>query len=150
MPEEENKPYIRIKKSTLVIIGVAVIAFVVLIISLFFLVHTYRQLHRQGLLSPRRPSQFFRNTPPDYNARRLQESSQVKDWMTFGFVNHVFGLPSEYFQTKLNISDKKYPDLSINSWAKQSNQDAQKLTGEIINLIRNYQNASSTSSINSL
>jgi hypothetical protein len=119
-----------------------VAALVVLIFSLVLFMHAWRDLRRQGLpVAAYRPwhNQFFKRSAPDYALRRQQEATGIADWMTFDYLNRVFGLPGDYLKTSLNITDKKYPELAIKSWATQTKQDSQKLTEQIKILVMGYQ-----------
>lgn len=49
------------------------------------------------------------------------EPQEIKSWMTFRYVNLVFHLPEDYLKSSLNISDSHYPNLTIDSVAKQQN-----------------------------
>lgn len=133
----------KIKTSSVIILVLVGVALLALAFGLFSFVRIYRDLHRHGLLY-RQGRLPFERPVPDYALRRQQQSGNIRDWMTFSYINRVFGLPNEYLQSKLIITDKKYPNVSISSWAKQSHQEAQELTSQLINLIRNYQSASST------
>ncbi len=44
---------------------------------------------------------------------------QIRSWMTFRYINLIFGLPPEYLQTLLGVTDKRYPNVSVGSLAKQ-------------------------------
>ncbi len=143
----DNPQHHKIKKPTLVVVLLIVLALIVFLASLAVLVRESGYLFRSGAFSSlHHPRQWFsRRVPPDYSLRRQQEAAQIREWMTFSFINRVFGLPPAYLQTKIAISDKKCPNISINAWAKQTNQDVQKLTEQIKTLIYNYQSPTPTS-----
>lgn len=147
----EEKPCHKIKTSTWAVAFLAALAFVVLIFSLVLFSHTWHNLRRQGLLTPEHRftwrAQFFQRPVPDYVLRRQQESVGIADWMTFGYLNRVFGLPADYLKTSLNITDKKYPNVSIKSWSTQTKQDSQKLTEQIKILVMGYQGTATSTPI---
>lgn len=150
MVEDSHHQHYKIKKSKVIILILVIASSLALIISLVILVHDYRYMRRAGAFSSlRHPRQlFFGRGAPDFAQRRQFETNLIRDWMTFSFINHAYGLPSEYLQSQLNISDKKYPDVTINSWAKQSQQDAIKIIKGIQTLIRDYHQTSSSPSPN--
>jgi len=131
----------KIKVSTVIVLVLALAALVALIWSAVSFVRIYQLVQRQGI-SLRHPRQLFSrqlNSPQ----RRLLVAD-IRGWMTFSFVNRVFTLPPDYLKTKLNINDKKYPNISFDSWAKAAKQDPNQFLTQIKILVGDYQNASST------
>lgn len=48
----------------------------------------------------------------------LLDASSIEPWMTFGYVNEVFALPSAYLKEQLRITDARYPRLSLQELAR--------------------------------
>ena len=96
--------------------GFFVIVFgAILIITLLLLTTQINSLLRQGNLHP-----YGRHHPP---AQAGEFSvAQVEPWMTFSYLNVVFKLPGSYLQKSLLISDKRYPNISIRSYAGSSHE----------------------------
>jgi len=104
-------------------------AVIVFLLSLLFLVYIYKNLSRYGFFGP----------PPGNHLHQKQIiADNIRDWMTFRYVNNSFNLPSEYLKSGLNITNKKYPDITIGQWAKESKQDKNTLLEQIKKLIQDH------------
>ncbi|HYV33777.1 MAG TPA: hypothetical protein VE973_02925 [Candidatus Limnocylindria bacterium] len=101
----------------------------VLALSLYFLVRNVEAMKLRGemRISLRRQNQT-QNLTPD----------QIRGWMTFRYINLVFHLPPEYLKNSLNISDARYPNLSINSLAKTQKTDPQSVLQTTINSVKSF------------
>lgn len=66
------------------------------------------------------------NTPPPV--------SSIQAWMTFDYVNVVYKIPTSYMKDILGINNTKYPNLRIDTYAKQSGIDQTLL----LNTVRHY------------
>lgn len=101
---------------------------VILIILFVFLVVQYRVLRDEQILNDRalRSAALERHAPlpPD-------EASVIRSWMTFDYVNRIFGLPSDYLRSRLDITDSRYPRLSIGSYAKTAGVDVTTLLNNL-------------------
>jgi hypothetical protein len=103
-----------------------ILTIIVFLLGFLFAAHAFRSLMRHG---------FF--GPPHYKAISVDG---IKGWMTFDFVNKSFHLPPDYLKKELDITDKKYPNVTIDHGAKNIKENPSILVEEIKNLIRNYQN----------
>jgi len=65
-------------------------------------------------------------------------TAQIRSWMTFRYLNLVFHLPTNYLQASLNITDRRYPNLSIATLAKAQTTSSQMLLAKIVELIKAY------------
>ena len=66
------------------------------------------------------------------------DASSTQVWMTFDYINHVFGLPVDYLQTTLAVTDSRYPRLTIAEYAQGAGvSSATKLTA-VQDAIRAY------------
>jgi hypothetical protein len=63
---------------------------------------------------------------------------QIQNWMTFRYVNTVFRLPSAFLQTQLNIADKHYPNITIDTLAKQQSRTSSAELLLVQQKIQNY------------
>ena len=84
----------------------------------------FRQLH------PRRLSAGPRISP-----------EQIRGWMTFRYIDLAFNLPSGYLRGALNITDKRYPNLSIDALARAQKTDARLLLQKVIAAVNNFSNS---------
>jgi len=47
---------------------------------------------------------------------------QIRGWMTFRYISMATGVNADVLKQALGITDKKYPNITVNSYAKQSRQ----------------------------
>ena len=52
---------------------------------------------------------------------QIESPTEIQDWMTFSYVNHIFHLPTTYLGTSLTVQDTHYPDVVIGQYAKSKN-----------------------------
>ena len=54
-----------------------------------------------------------------YPSHRHQAPSpeEIRGWMTFRYINHVFKLPPDYLQNELHIATSTYLNISIEQFA---------------------------------
>jgi len=64
--------------------------------------------------------------------------AQIRGWMTFRYINTVFRLPADYLKNGLNITDPRYPNLSIDSLAKAQKTDSKPLLAKTVGLIKSF------------
>jgi hypothetical protein len=83
-------------------------------------------LHRQGYIHRYRRQASVSTLPA------------IRSWMTFSFINQQYKLPPDYLKTKLNISSKKYPNISISSWASSQKKDSAIVLDEVNRVIKEY------------
>jgi len=57
----------------------------------------------------------FPETPPTQS-----DVVFVQAWMTFDYVDQLFGVPSDYLQHQLSISDPNYPHITISGYARHN------------------------------
>lgn len=101
----------------------------VFLTGLCFLALTYRSFRRQVPPSPESVRSFH---------RRPLAVGNIEGWMTFGFINRSFNLPPKYLKDALGVTDPKYPNVTLNRWAKESEASAADLLEEVRLLVRNY------------
>lgn len=63
---------------------------------------------------------------------------QIRGWMTFHYVNLVFGLPPAYLQNSLNIKDSHYPNLSLDTLAKQQKISSVQILAKVSQAVTNF------------
>jgi hypothetical protein len=115
----------------------AILALAVFAIGVFSLLHSLIRSMRQGQFSP----------PYQQLHQRKISADNIRGWMTFGYINKSFDLPPEYLKNNLSIIDKKYPNISIDSWAKKSREDRASLLEQVKALVLAYQNRDSSSTL---
>ena len=64
--------------------------------------------------------------------------SDIQLWMTFDYLNKVFGLPQNYLKQSMNIQDGRYPNLQLNRYAELNNINAQEFIKSVRSAVQAY------------
>lgn len=99
--------------ATYVFLGLLCIVLVLVFIRAIFDV---QRLKKSGMLSLRHGFMFRKST----DGIVLQPAA-IAGWMTFDYVNKIFGLPAVYLKQRFGIVDRKYPNIEIAQHAKDNN-----------------------------
>jgi hypothetical protein len=120
-------------------IGIAIVVLGVLLVALFILlVRNYLTLRRANLINRRELSlsAFIQKHGP-LNA---SEVGVIRSWMTFDYVDRLFDLPKDYLKDQLQISDSRYPNLTLSAYGSENNFDAPATVGRVQGAISYYFN----------
>jgi hypothetical protein len=90
----------------------------VLAYSLWGITTDVFDLKFQGLHAVHRRANFFGPA----NSFNQMAPEQIQGWMVFRYINLIFHLPPAYLQKQLKITDKRYPNISVDSLAKEQNK----------------------------
>jgi hypothetical protein len=66
------------------------------------------------------------------------DAGYIESWMTFDYVNVVFGLPPSYLSDALHVTDARYPHLSISRWAREEATTSPAMLGAVQSAVRGY------------
>ena len=101
----------------------------VLAVSLYIFVGRLETLRLHGYFRARfRHQMMAQKITPD----------QISGWMTFRYVNMVFGMPPAYLQTALDIKNSHYPNISLDALAKQQNQSSAQILIKTVTAVKNF------------
>jgi hypothetical protein len=119
---------------SMIAIGILV---VLLVVEGRYFINSFHADYMQGELRPvyRHHQRLPLVTPAPSPTRKV---STIQPWMTFDYVNVVFGLPTDYLKNILGINNPKYPNIRIDRYAKQSNIDQTLLLKTIRHYTANY------------
>ena len=109
---------------------------IILVVLIFFLVRQAITLRRAQVLSAR--ELWISNVLKQHGPLTPVEVDILRSWMTFDYVNKLFGVPPNYLKDQLSISDARYPQLSIASYAKASGLNANTFLGNVEDALRVY------------
>lgn len=114
------------KKQSTKLIGIILCAIFTLL-----LVETY-MVHKGGS-----------NRPSPFGTHRRKPASEkdinyISSWMTFDYINQLFNLPKDYLAKEMNITDTKYPFLTIAKYAKETNTNPGLLILSIEDAVKKY------------
>jgi hypothetical protein len=76
----------------------------------------------------------------DAQPRQHIPPNSIQSWMTFDYINVVFGLNPSYLQSKLAIMDKHYPNIRIDTYARRNKLNQQSLLQNIQQLVNQHNN----------
>ncbi len=103
-----------------------------------FLAFHIRAAERSGAFSePPRVPRFLsgsRQSPEE----PLSDPDKIEPWMTFRYVNVVFGIPEPYLKRVLDIGDSRYPDLPVGRYAKKVGSDRESFLAELKDAVRKF------------
>jgi len=68
----------------------------------------------------------------------VRDVNAIQYWMTFDYLNKIFNLPPNYLQGALNISDKRYPFLTLARYAREDRLNAALVLSEVQAAIIDY------------
>ena len=124
-------------KDTFIIIFLSFVIIVCLIFSTLSIIRFERHLSSSG-------RRFF-SAHQKFGVRNI---NNIQGWMTFDYLDYVFSLPPLYLKQHLNLSDQRYPNISINQYAKKHNIDQTIFLQNIKTTLSTYftENASSSTS----
>jgi hypothetical protein len=96
-------------------LGVAVAAVVILSALLY---QQYRHIQRLDYISAHRQSLF--KSLHGSGPLTATDASSTQVWMTLNYINRAFSLPSTYLQSNLAVSDSRYPNMTVEEYAKDT------------------------------
>lgn len=104
----------------------------ILVVLCGFLIREFETLQHQHLVPDE--SQLMRGrvmtqTNPDF----------IQPWMTFDYIDLVYGLPPTYLQNALSIGSLSYPRLSISQAATAQGVSTDAFLGQVKSAVRAYQ-----------
>jgi hypothetical protein len=107
----------------------------VLVVLSLILLAQYRTLQRQPYFGPHGS---LLSSLKHRGTITPQDASLIESWMTFDYINRIFSLPGTYLQTTLNISDKRYPRLTIEEYAEDTHLSQSTVLIQIKNTVQSY------------
>jgi hypothetical protein len=119
-------------------IGTIVALVIVLGVLCVFLVREYQNQHAADILRARH---VFQRMPEPQGPLGANEVTTISEWMTFDFINHVFVLPSDYLKNDLQITNAKYPNISLREYARVQGIDEASVVSRVQELVATYENS---------
>lgn len=108
----------------------------------YLLVEDVRSLRVAGLLTPmHHPRELFRTggTIRTVLSPEHPDPQAIQEWMTFDYVNAVFGVDAEYLRQKLGVDNARYPNVSIRRYARLTGEDPAALLERVKAAMRELQ-----------
>jgi len=96
---------------------VLIVLAILLVALCVFLFIQYQSLRREQLIGGR--TSFLSALRRDHGPLGANDIATIRPWMTFDYVNYLFAVPPDYVRTTLNITDPRYPHLTISTFTVQ-------------------------------
>lgn len=126
---EKNREHKKRVTKTTIVVSLALF----FLISLIWFTSTFKQLYRTGNLEV-----DYSITGHPTRLHRPITISDIKIWMTFDYLNVIFKLDPLYLKNTLAITNSKYPNISIEAYARRNRINPQVLLHNIEQAIINY------------
>lgn len=124
MNDEKQTVKHRSKIFSWILIGVILGLFLGLVFHLFW------GMYRRNYLHPPFPKNFEKSL----------SAENIAGWMTFDFLSKAFHLPPGYLKEALSINSAKYPNLTVNDWAKSDKKSVAQVLSEVRSAIASFEN----------
>lgn len=100
----------------------------------------FARLQRGGFFNPSRGRLILQDPRRATSRLPLAEADAdaIRAWMTFEYLNRVFGLPQEYLRAELALADARYPRVSIAEVADARQVPAETIRTQTQTAIRKY------------
>ena len=116
------------------IVSVVVVLSGIFVLLLGFLVYEYIKLTPEHHVV----SQRFMRLGREHVVLGPNDAQMVQSWMTFDYINHIFGLPAGYLQSTVYVNDPGYPHTTILRFAQENDLGIPAATMLVQNAVRDY------------
>jgi hypothetical protein len=130
-----NSPSDKNKNSELYLKIALVLVLAALVVLCALLVGQYRHIQTLGYI-PTRGTGF--GMLHMHQPLTVNDASSTQSWMTFDYINRIFGLPPQYLVTTLTITDSRYPRLTVAQYAASSGIEQSIALKQVIGAIHAY------------
>ena len=109
----------------------------IIVLSAVFDFYQYNRFQRRNLITTYK-SNIASIISKNHSNLSIKDVSMIDTWMTFGYINTIFKLPSDYLKTSLNINDNHYPNLSLNKYINTQKLDKNVYLSSVRSSVANY------------
>ena len=110
-------------------LGIIIVLLTVFLLGLcVFLVTGVRRVDRESSISSFRTFLAARRVR---GPLPLTEAEVIRPWMTFDYINQLFNLPKNYLKSNINITDSRYPNLSITELSESLSTSSISVLAEV-------------------
>ncbi len=115
------------------------IVLVLLVLVLLVLVMTFiKEYEGVKKLETLGPHDVFANILNHRGPFTANDVQLIQGWMTFDYVNKIFGLPSNELEMSLNITDVSYPRETLARYAERHRVNTAAFVDEVQNAVRGF------------
>ena len=109
---------------------------IVLVFLFAFLVRDYRDLRREQVISARKV--FLAAFVKNHGHLAVGDATVIRPWMTFDYVNKLFGLPTAYLQDQLMVTNPHYPQVTLSGYANAEHVNVTAFVTSVEDAVRSY------------
>ena len=132
MESKKRQPLSQRIKIAIVLLGL------VLVVLFVLLARQYLTLRRENIINQRELS--LSTFVQKHGPLDVGQVGVIRSWMTFDYINRIFGLPKGYLATQLNISDPRYPNITLGNYASANTVDAAETVLSVQSAVAKYFN----------
>ena len=114
-------------------LGIAITATIFL---LFLLTVQYQHVRKLDYISMHRKS--FLQSLHGSGHLTAADAGSIQFWMTFDYIDQAFSLPTTYLQANLDITDNRYPRMTIAEYAKNAGISNSSALANVESSVSNY------------
>lgn len=70
--------------------------------------------------------------------RDIVTPEEIEPWMTFQYVNFIFGLPDAYLKNSLALSEERYPKIQIAGYARRAGLSTEEFLATVKDAVAAY------------
>lgn len=130
-------------KKTWLLIVISLAVALIFVFSSYLFFTDYRKLYKNGSFE-NRPMHLFRAGGSAYSrSSGIGDVSLIRSWMTISYLNQTFNLPRDYLGTMLQINNSRYPNVSIQSIAREKNVSVSEFILKVERAVGDYLSAES-------
>jgi hypothetical protein len=111
------------------VLGVIIVVMIVILLCLCAALAA--GVRRAGRENPSASFVDFLSLKRAHGPLPAADADLIRPWMTFDYVNRLFGLPPEYLKVGLDITDKRYPDISFTEYSESSGTTSVSFLGSV-------------------
>lgn len=114
---------------------VLVLLILILLVLVMTFIKEYEGVKKLEMLSPRETFASILNHRGPFTANDVP---LIRGWMTFDYVNKIFGLSSNYLETNLSITDTSYPRETLFRYAERHHVNTAAFVDEVQGVVREF------------
>lgn len=107
------------------------------VFSVFF-VRNILMAKKTGVFQDHRPITNLLLSNKKTNQTSVNDIEYIDSWMTFQYINFIFGMPNDYLKNTLAIEDVRYPNLPIGRYVKTKKLDSTTFLHQIKTATKTY------------
>ena len=115
--------------------AIVVLCAILIVLGVYF-VRDYLHIRRLQIVNAR--ELFVSNILKQHGPPTPSEASFIGSWMTFDYVNRLFGIPSDYLKNTLQINDAEYPRMTLSGYAHRNSLNVATFLEQVQAAVRNY------------